>query len=280
MGDTWRWPAAAGVAFLISLTLAPSTWGQEALAVPTGSPEAAPTRVLPEVAEPPSAETAVSVSPEAGPQSDPRALDLLEQMAAAHQNLETLRGDFVQHRHSEMFLEDTVNTGDFACRRPDQFRYNYNASDATGSSEYFLRGDTAWAYIPELKQVEVYHLDTQEGAGRGFSRILIGLDGAISELRSTHWIHLAPPSPEDQELGESIAHLHLQPKEEVDPDGFTSIDLWVNTRSLLPEQLKMVDENGDITTLRLTNLTLNPEVDDSEFDPEQNIPPGTEFIEQ
>lgn len=236
-------------------------------AAPLVSPEAAALLASPEPA-----------SPEMLATQDPAAITLLEQMATAHQGLETLEGRIVQRRRSEAFLEDIVSTGTFRVRRPDLLRFDYDESETVGRSTYFIRGDTCWAHIPELAQVEIYNLG-EGGVGRSISRIMIGLDGAVDELQRSHWIRLLPPDPAETALGDSVAHLHFTPREGVDPEGFTSIDLWVNTQTLLPVQVKMVEETGDETTLTLTDLTLNPPLEDRIFDPQQNIPPGTEIVE-
>jgi outer membrane lipoprotein-sorting protein len=211
---------------------------------------------------------------------DPAAIDLLEQMAVAHENLETLEGTFRQHKHSVVFLEDIRSTGRFKCRRPDHFRYDYDATETTGESTYWLVSDTLSVHIPELQQLEIYYLDSQEGAvGHSIQNVMIGLDGAVDELRTSHWIRTAPLAEEDRSLGESVTHLVLEPQDGVDSQGFTSIELWVDTVSLLPVQVKMIEESGDTTTLTLTSLTRNPPLDDAAFDPLVNIPDGTEIIE-
>jgi outer membrane lipoprotein-sorting protein len=84
---------------------------------------------------------------------------------------------------------------------------------------------------------------------------------------------------EEEPIGDEVAHLRFEPKDEIDPNGFTAIDLWVNQSTLLPVQVKVVEQSGDVTTLRLTSLTLNPELDDTLFDPMASIPEGTEIIE-
>jgi outer membrane lipoprotein-sorting protein len=214
------------------------------------------------------------------PSHDPTAIDLLEQMAVAHEDLETLEGTFRQHKHSAVFLEDIDSTGQFQCRRPDLFRYDYDATETTGESTYWLVGDTLSVHIPELQQLEIYYLDSQEGAvGHSIRNVMIGLDGAVDELRASHWIRSAPLSEEDRALGEAATHLMLEPRDGVDAQGFTSIELWVDTVSLLPVQVKMIEESGDTTTLTLTSLTRNPPLDDAAFDPLVNIPDGTEIIE-
>jgi outer membrane lipoprotein-sorting protein len=196
-------------------------------------------------------------------------------MAASHADLETLSGTFSQRKRSELFMEDIESTGTFRCRRPDMFRYDYDPSETTGASTYWFVGDTTWVYVPELKQAEVY----LNAPGQEIGNLMIGLDGAVNRLRETHWVRLMPASPEDEALGESIAHLHLVPQPGAEASQYLSADLWIDQVALLPVQLKLVEESGDETTIRIEAMNLNPSLEDTVFDPLASIPSDTEIIE-
>ncbi len=221
-------------------------------------------------------EAASSELPPPGPSHDQAAIELLEQMAAAHADLETLAGEFTQIKHSELFLEEIASRGHFQCRRPDLFRYDYEASETTGPSSYFFDGETISAYIPDLRQLEVYREPTIGGSFRG---VLIGLDEAVDDLQAQHWIHLIPASPEADSLAEGVVGIRFEPREEGGARDFVSADLWVDPVTLLPARVKMVEESGDETTLTFSSLEMNPVLDDAVFDPLASIPPETEIIE-
>jgi outer membrane lipoprotein-sorting protein len=217
--------------------------------------------------------------PIALPSHDPAALDLLEQMATAHADLQTLTGEFRQRTDSEMFLEEDISTGRFLWRRPDRFRYDYESTELTGASTCWFIGDMGYIHIPEFNQLEIYHLDSDDSLGGSFSRVLIGLDGALEELRERHWIGLADVASPEATLAESIARVTLEPKEGVDPDGLVAIDVWINSASLLPAQVKMVEESGDTTTLTFTTLSANRDLDDDVFDPSKSVPEDVNTLE-
>ena len=217
--------------------------------------------------------------PIALPSHDPAALELLEQMATAHADLQTLTGEFRQRTDSEMFLEEDISTGRFLWRRPDRFRYDYESTELTGASTCWFVGDTGSIYIPEVNQLEIYHLGTDDSLGGSLSRVLIGLDGALEELRESYWIGLADVASPEAGLAESIAHVTLEPKEGVDPDGLVAIDVWINSASLLPAQVKMVEESGDTTTLTFTTLSVNRDLDDDVFDPLKSVPEDVNILE-
>lgn len=261
---------------------------EEVVAAPT-TPESTPAEISPEVTVAASPEeTAAPASPEvvaevvtpevAAPvmAHSAEALALLEQMATAHVDLVTMAGDFTQRKYSELYLEEIESQGRFYCRRPDLFRYDYSASEAVPEATWWLIGSTAWSWVPELYQAEIYR---DVSIGSTFSQVLTGIDGAVDELREDHWVVLADPASADAELGEAIAHIQILPLDEVDAEGFIRIDLWVDTRSLLPVQVKMVEQRGDEITIRLSSLELNPDLDDDVFDPQATIPDDADLLE-
>ncbi|NUP90007.1 MAG: outer membrane lipoprotein carrier protein LolA [Candidatus Sumerlaeia bacterium] len=248
----------------------------------TGAPPVrAPERTYQELfGEASAEEAAAAVSPEGVRLAhDPEALDLLNQMAQAHADIETLQGTFTQHKVSELFLDAIDSTGRVAVRRPDRFRYDYDGTDDMGPHTYWDLGGQIFVHMPDLNQLEVYDMRGEGTQVRTLSHLLIGLDQAVEELQTLYWIQMVSPDPASGELGENVARLRLTPREGADETGATGLDLWVDRESLLPVQVKTVEESGDETTLRINSLTLNPALDEATFDPMETIPEGTEIVE-
>jgi outer membrane lipoprotein-sorting protein len=259
--------------------VAACAWLAAALAAQPASPEALTEAASPEpaVIEAVSAITATS-EVRAAPSHDIEAIALLEQMSSTHSGLQALQGTFIQHKTSEMLLEEDVATGRFWWQRPGRFRYDYDASELTGESSYWFIGDDAHVYIPEFNQHEIYHLSQDDTLDQSYSRVLIGLDGAVDELLERNWVRLNAPTEEDVELGPGVTHITLIPRDGVDPDGLTQIDLWVDQQRF-PAQVKMVEESGDTTVLRFTALTPNPDIGDEVFDPGATVQPDATVLE-
>jgi len=278
------------LAAALAVLLSPTVWPQDAS--PPASPEpmvaasaVTAERATPEpisrVAPPPRGGEAspeimaapVSPEPTAGvPTHDEAALTLLEEMAAIHGNVETAEGSIRQVKYSVDFLEEIETTGRFVARRPNLFRFDYDPSDDVGGSVYWVLPDEFWIYMPELNQAEVIPNNSENSLAKLLSNVVIGLGGAVEQLRSENWITLEEIGPETEEFGTDIAHLLFTPRGGVDDQGVTQMEAWIDLATLQPVRLKFIEESGDETTLTITSLALDVELEPGLFDPRQTIP--------
>ncbi|MCX7766609.1 MAG: outer membrane lipoprotein carrier protein LolA, partial [Candidatus Sumerlaeia bacterium] len=88
-------------------------------------------------------------------QAEPEALTFLSKLETKYKQIEMISGEFKQLKRSTLFLEEISSQGRFYFKKPGKFRCDYLPPN---ESVNIIVDNTAWIYVPEIKQVEKYYL--------------------------------------------------------------------------------------------------------------------------
>jgi outer membrane lipoprotein carrier protein len=152
-----------------------------------------------------------------------------------------------------------TDTGSLSLQRPNRFRWTYRDPNEPGDPTLVVVADGTrlWIYDVELEEVTVTPFDE---VGTSPAMLLSG-DRKVREefdVVGTHtldgldWIKLEPTS------GSDFASISI---------GFSGTE---------PRRLELVDGLGQVTRIELTDLVVNPTIDDGVF--ELDVPEGVHVI--
>jgi len=123
-------------------------------------------------------------------------------------------------------------------------------------------------YTPRLKQA-IVGKTSEAGEGRKQTGALEFMTMSKSELRANYVTKLVGV---EKVSGAEMWHLNLIPKKK---KSYKMADLWVDGNGM-PVQAKITENNGDTTTILLSNLDKNGSINGKDF--ELQLPPGTKII--
>jgi len=171
-------------------------------------------------------------------------------------DVSTLRADFRQELWSADHRLLQTDTGTLAIERPNRFRWVYaEPTQLTVVAD----GEKLWIYDVELAQVTVAPLDSTVTSSpamllSGDHGVAEDFDVARSyELEGLDWIKLVPRTPGSD---------------------FSSV--LIGFRDALPQKLELTDGLNQVTLIDLSNLVVNPTIDDATF--EFTPPKGVDVI--
>jgi len=163
----------------------------------------------------------------------------------------TLTADFEQRVESGNDVE--TQTGRLALERPSRFRWHY---EEPFEQLIVADGKNLWTLDVELEQATVTPLDDADASTPA---MLLGGDRAVREGFTVV----------DRYRRDGLEWLRLEPQVE------TADVEWVllGFDGLAPRRIEFVNGLGQVTTIALSNIELNPELDDDlfRFDPPRGV---------
>ncbi len=154
--------------------------------------------------------------------------------------------------------------GEVWLKKPGKMRWNYNSP---AKDEIVSDGNTLWYYSQEEKQVIETPLskvsDTQTT-----STLLSGL-GNIKELFDVSFANA-------DALGGGAGSYFLDLKPKTEEEGYNKVTIAVDKNTMLVNTMYLYDPFGNLTTVNLTNISVDKGVPDSLF--VFNVPAGVEVI--
>lgn len=204
-----------------------------------------------------------SFGPIAFAQEEPRTVEeLIKAVETTYAGVNTLRADFVQTTRSPTMGEQKQR-GKVTLKRPRMMKWD---STGTGGGLFVSNGQKMWLYNPADKQVLVYS-DLSKSGGAEMMDLLDSLDQLAQ-----HFTILTPEGLETKD--KKSFQLVLRPKKD---SQYKEIKLRLSKRKLEVEELTLVDGFGVETSFAFTQMRMNLDVPDNEFN---FVPPaGVEVID-
>lgn len=186
------------------------------------------------------------------PSADQEAEAVLQRAAAAYAGVRSMRADFVQRRENPLLGSTTTSRGTLYQRSPDRFalRYSQPAGDAiVADGKYF------WVYYPSADRRQVIRAPASpEGAGAvDLKAQFIG--NPLERFRYTY-------HGTEQSGGRRVHVLTLVPRQNA---GYQSLKVWIDGMDSLIRRFIITEPNGTKVEFELSNLTVNPRLDDDVF---------------
>ncbi len=168
-----------------------------------------------------------------------------EALTAFLQDLDTLQADFTQTVYDLENGRQGVSNGIFKLRRPDRFRWDYQAPEAR---LILADGRDLWIVENDLEQITQYH---QSMALRNTPVTILLADKPLDEAFAV----------KERGLYADLFWLELKPHDaESDVE---QVLLGLSEDQL--EQLELTDKFGQITQFRFSAMRKNPVLSDDEF---------------
>jgi outer membrane lipoprotein-sorting protein len=199
--------------------------------------------------------------------------ELLSKMHAAGRAIKTYQAKVVQEKRYGQIGGGEVHRGDLAFRHEpqnrDKVRMRYYDSDGAVNQDVLIDGDRVTLYQPKIAQATETSRRAQAQKNPEFDFIATPYT-SVASLKE----HYSISYPRDENLGSvSTAVLELVPKVKGSITGYT---LWIDKSSWLPIKYRAVTQNGDTTSLTLSEIKINPKLLGDVF--KLNLPKGTNVV--
>ena len=227
-------------------------------------------RSLPIAAFLPSLLVATTVMAQAAP-PDPRAPDLsrreqveqlIERVKFEQSRVETMRADFVQRKTAQFLLEPEESRGVFHFKAPDRLRWEYQQPQQIVMT---IQGDEMVSFYRDHERAE--RVDIGKYSDQVFK--YLGASGSLETLLKYFSLTADLPSAEGDPY-----HLRLSPLYSRIKKRIAGMEIWIDSTTYLPERIKYVEADGDLTEYQFENLAVNEAVPEELFS--QELPQGVE----
>lgn len=195
--------------------------------------------------------------------------EVLRRMEEHNKALTTLRADVKMEKYNSQLEESDIYEGKtiyLVQRGADPYvRIDWSKpaeeSLAVIKRQYIL-------YRPRLKQVMTGSVDSAKGSS-GVNNPLSFINMSRAELKENYSIKYIG---QETAVGVSAWHLELTPKK---GNSFKKADIWVDGNGM-PIQMKITEKNNDTTTVVLSNLDKNSNINVAVF--KINYPKDTKVV--
>jgi outer membrane lipoprotein carrier protein len=186
----------------------------------------------------------------------------IDKLEAFLDGVQTLTADFEQELWSSDQQLEQTDTGSLSMKRPNQFRWVYEAPNDEGELVTSLvvgaDGERLWIYDVEIEQVTVTPFDDTLGASPA---LLLSGDRNVREEFEVV----------DAFESEGLDWIKLEP---IGSSDFSAVTIGFSGTE--PRRLELVDGLGQVTRIVLDNLVVNPEISNDVF--ELDVPDGVDVI--
>jgi outer membrane lipoprotein carrier protein len=199
-----------------------------------------------------------ALSPEGDPET---AAELVTAVESTWKGVSSLKADFVQVQRSATAGE-TRQKGRVQLERPRKARWEFQGEQG---SVFVTNGKTMWIYSPSTRQV-IEQPDTGTGGGTGMVELLSGLE-KLDELFDVKLVDSAGGASKRDYVVE------LKPRGQAQ---FQKLTIQLSRKKYDVEKVVVHDLFGNQTELTFSQMKLNVDVPDAEFD--FKAPAGVQVI--
>ena len=207
--------------------------------------------------------TPVRLSPEE------RAMAFLEKLEVKYREVTTIQGEFQQLKKNVYFREEIKSQGVFYFKKPGKFRCDYLPPN---ESIYILANDTAWLYVPEIKQVDKVYMGQRTSRVERLNHMLLGFGVSVQDVREVYAVETVDSGDEKNSV--AIKFTLLKPNPDVN---FESITIWFDNESLAAKKVYIDEIGEDETIIDLKEIKVNTNISEALFRP--FFPKDVEIIE-
>jgi len=191
-----------------------------------------------------------------GAEKDGEQSQIVRSVEAKYSKVDVIKADFEQTVKTEAWGEE-VQSGEMVLKRPAKMLWEFSST----GKKFVTNGSTMWIYVKKENQVIRYK--DVSATGSTADSLLQSLDN----LESLFQVQIIPSKGTDRVL-------NLLPKN--GDVTFKSVRLTLDMDSVIKEVV-IVDAVNTVTTLKFSDVELNKEVADSQF--EFQIPADAKVID-
>ncbi|MCD6385611.1 outer membrane lipoprotein carrier protein LolA [Candidatus Sumerlaeota bacterium] len=213
--------------------------------------------------------TTKTLTPKDDAEAQREAIKILRQLEEKYKKIETITGEFKQLKRSTVFLEEIKSQGVFYFKKPGKFRCDYLPPN---ESINWIIDDTAWLYVPEIKQAEKYYFGKSGSKVQRLNQMLLGFGISVNDLLEVYEVKTVEKDPEKHTI--AILFRLRKPSPDVN---FESITIWFDTETLFVKKIYIDEVGDDETIIDIKEIKLNKRISDTLFRP--FFPKDVEIIE-
>ena len=179
---------------------------------------------------------------------------LIERVRIEQSKITDLTADFVQVKESALLLEPLESSGEFAYAAPDRVRWEYERPDPIS---ILIHDQEMITWYRDIQRAELVSV------GRQSQRVLeyLGATSSLDDLLEYFLVTLTVPTDPAEPYVFSLA-----PKFDKVAKRIQGMTIWIDSEHFLPNRLRYVEADGDITDLRFEHIVINSEVPDEHFE--------------
>jgi outer membrane lipoprotein-sorting protein len=181
--------------------------------------------------------------------------EVLDHLQAKAKNLKTLKGSFEQRKYSQLLVRPLESEGELFWQPPGRFRWEVVQP---APLTLVVREDKILLLYPDLKKVTLY----RGPSGIGFLDRFTGTAGDPQAFRRQYEIEVEVVSRGDDRRW---IKMNLEPKSAKDARYFKRLEVKIDPKTWLPEEIAILEGNDDWTLIYLSNLIENSEFSDGLF---------------
>lgn len=180
-----------------------------------------------------------------------RAFQLLEAASERYAASDGLCAHFRQRLEIPLLGEERTSEGELCQRRPNLFSMRFTDPDGDA---VVSDGSHFWIYYPSISPGQVIRmpLDRERG-GMDFYREF------LADPRGTYDARILG---EETVGGHRVVEVHLEPTRD---RGYREATVWIDPGERVIRRVEIVDGNGSVRRVTLTDLRLDPELDPGTF---------------
>ncbi len=171
-------------------------------------------------------------------------LRALEAAEARYSSLQTICADFVQVLDNPLIGETNSSAGRLCQRRPNLFRMDFSSPEG---DEVVADGSHFWVFYKSLTPDQVLRFPLDPARG--------GLDFFREFLSSPGSKYTVVTQGDETIDGHRTLRLALTPRM---PRGLASARVWVDPEARILRRIEVVDDNGLVRRVTLSDLSLDP----------------------
>lgn len=197
--------------------------------------------------------------------------EILKRMEVNRQSLQTLRSNISMSKYNPQIGEADLKEGTVTYAPGKKEREIYIRIDweKPVAEQLAVVKDTYTIYTPRLEQVIIGKVDKAQNSAKA-NGALSFLNMSKEQLKANYTVKYV--GDETLSNGSKAAHLLLTPKTAT---SYKSAEIWVD-KDGMPAQTKVIESNGDATTVLLSNVKKNTTINAAVF--KINYPSNTKKI--
>jgi outer membrane lipoprotein carrier protein len=192
---------------------------------------------------------------EAGAESQLTAAQVLEQLQAKAETLQSLQGDFEQRKFSRLLITPMESEGRLFWQPPGRLRWEVVQPALL---TLVVHGEKILLLYPDLKKASLY----RQPFGGGLLKKITGATDDPEALQRQYSIQVALVAQGDS--GRWI-QMTMEPKSARRARYFKRLEIKIDPNTWLPEEISIQESNKDWTVIYLSNLQENTKLPDGLF---------------
>jgi outer membrane lipoprotein-sorting protein len=192
-------------------------------------------------------ETLALTSPQARAEKNLTASEVLEQLQSKAKTLKSLKGSFEQRKYSRLLVRPMDSEGELFWEPPGRFRWEVIRPDPL---TLVVNEDQILLLYPDLKKVTLYR-------GPSGVDLLDRIMGATEDPQTFQRQYGVEIELVARGGGRSWVQMNMVPKTANHSRYFQRLEVKIDPETWLPNEIAILESNGDWTLIYLSNLIEN-----------------------